>query len=140
MVGRNPTCTSRSLDIREVSYLRPTFSLPNLAQSLTLTLPPQSFVIMANTRSTRSTRNRPQTFPTEENTPTELAAPKRNQRKRRASKIKATDSLVAENGADGATTGLDSAGDKMKLGEIKVLSSKVGIGLIVVNNRHRASR
>lgn len=94
---------------------------------------------MANTRSTRSTRNRPQTFLAEENTPTEPAAPKRNQ-KRRASKIKVTDSLVVENGPDGATPGLDVAGDKMKLGEIKVLSSKVGIGLIVVNNRHRASR
>lgn len=95
---------------------------------------------MANTRSTRSTRNRPQTFLAEENMPTEPAVPKRNQRKRRASKIKAADSLVAENGADGATMGLDTEGNRMKLGEIKVLSSRVGIGLIVVNNRHRASR
>lgn len=88
---------------------------------------------MASTRSTRSTRNRPQTLLTEENSPT---APKRTQRKRRTSKIKATDLLVAENGADGATTEPDAAGDKMKLGEIRVLSSKVGIGLIVANNRH----
>lgn len=89
---------------------------------------------MASTRSTRSTRNRPQTLLTEENTPT---AP---ERKRRTSKIKATDLLVAENGADGATTEPDAAGDKMKLGEIRVLSSNVGIGLIVANNRHRTGR
>lgn len=92
---------------------------------------------MASTRSTRSTRNRPQTLLAEENTPT---APKRTQRKRRTSKITATDLLVAENGADGATTGPttgpDTTGDKMKLGEIRILSSKVGIGLIVANNRH----
>lgn len=71
---------------------------------------------------TRSTRSRPQPFSAEENTPTELTALKRNRRKKRTSKAKAADPLVAENEeVDGAATGLDGAGDKMKLGEIEGL-------------------
>lgn len=101
-----------------------------------INLLPLTFTKMVGTRSTR---NKPQS--TNENTSAELApSPKRSQRKRRISGVKAVNLLVAENGGvDGATTGLDGAGDKMKLGEIRVLSSKAGIGLIVMNNRHRTS-
>lgn len=96
---------------------------------------------MVGTRSTRSTRSRPQ--PTDEITSAELpASPKRSQRKKRISKVETADLLVAENGEAGRATPpwLGGAGDKMKLGGISVLSSKVGIGLMVANNRHRASR
>lgn len=76
---------------------------------------------------TRSTRSRPQSFTTAENTPAELAAPKRNQRRKRPAKaVEASEVIAAENGEmNEQIVGVDGAGDKMELGEIRILFAEV---------------
>lgn len=70
---------------------------------------------------TRSSRSKPQLFPTDENVPAELAAPKRGgkgKRKSKAAKAAAAPEVVTEDEEVNKEVG-NGAGDKMELGEIK---------------------